>query len=120
MLRQKAFGPVTVGKNPSDAVSATESIATTLLGESNYLYPTRVSVFDGAETGQVRGYHIGNSDVSSRVVDTNYLMNDEFNGILNNHYLGGENRDGIRFYNRVFEQDRFRLRNVDYSAQIAK
>ena len=116
----EVFGPVTVGKNPSDAVSATESIATTLiLGESNYLYPTRVSVFDGAETGQVRGYHIGNSNVSSRVADTNYLMNDEFNGMFNNHYLGGENRDGIRFYNRVFEQDRFRARVTDYSAQIA-
>ncbi len=115
----ESFGPFTIGVNPTDTVNATESIATQLiLGESDYLYPTRFSVFDGAETGQVKGFHIGNSDVVSRVADTQYLMNDEF-GILNDHYIGGENRDGIRFYNRVFEQDRFRLRNVDYSAQIA-
>jgi len=114
-----SFGPFTIGVNPTDTVNATESIATQLiLGESSYLYPTRFSVFDGAETGQVKGYHIGNSDVVSRVADTQYLMNDEF-GVLNNHYIGGENRDGIRFYNRVFEQDQFRLRNIDYSAQIA-
>jgi len=114
-----SFGPFTIGVNPTDTVNATESIATQLiLGESSYLYPTRFSVFDGAETGQVKGYHIGNSDVVSRVADTQYLMNDEF-GVLNGHYIGGENRDGIRFYNRVFEQDQFRLRNIDYSAQIA-
>jgi len=115
-----SFGPFTIGVNPTDTVNATESIATQLiLGESTYLYPTRFSVFDGAETGQVKGFHIGNSDVASRVADTNYLMNGEFNGMFNNHYLGGENRDGIRFNNRVFEQDRFRSRVTDYSAQIA-
>lgn len=114
-----SFGPFTIGVNPTDTVNATESIATQLiLGESSYLYPTRFSVFDGAETGQVKGFHIGNSDIASRVADTQYLMNNEF-GILNDHYIGGENRDGIRFYNRVFEQDQFRLRNIDYSAQIA-
>lgn len=115
----ESFGPFTIGLNPTDTVSATESIATQLtLGESDYLYPTIVSVFDGAETGKVRGYHIGDSNVTSRVADTQYLMNNEF-GILNDHYIGGENRDGIRFYNRVFAQDRFRVRNIDYSAQIA-
>lgn len=115
----ESFGPFTIGLNPTDAVNATESLTTQLiLGESDYLYPTIVSVFDGAETGKVRGYHIGDSDVTSRVADTQYLMNNEF-GILNDHYIGGENRDGIRFYNRVFAQDRFRVRNIDYSAQIA-
>jgi len=115
----ESFGPFTIGVNPTDTVNATESIATQLiLGESSYLYPTRFSVFDGAETGQVKGFHIGNSDVASRVADTQYLMNDEF-GVLNDHYIGGENRDGIRFYNKVFEQDQFRVRNIDYSAQIA-
>ena len=115
----ESFGPFTIGLNPTDTVNATESLTTQLiLGESDHLYPTIVSVFDGAETGQVKGYHIGNSDVASRVADTQYLMNDEF-GVLNDHYIGGENRDGIRFYNRVFEQDRFRVRNTDYSAQIA-
>ena len=115
----ESLGPFVIGLNPTDTVNATESIATQLiLGESTHLYPTRVSVFDGAETGQVKGFHIGNSDVASRVADTQYQMNDEFS-LLNDHYIGGENRDGIRFYNRVFEQDRFRLRNVDYSAQIA-
>ena len=115
----ESFGPFTIGLNPTDTVNATESLTTQLiLGESNYLYPTIVSVFDGAETGKVKGFHIGNSDIVSRVADTQYLMNDEF-GVLNGHYIGGENRDGIRFYNRVFEQDRFRVRNIDYSAQIA-
>ena len=115
----ESFGPFTIGLNPTDAVNATESLTTQLiLGESDYLYPTIVSVFDGAETGKVRGYHIGDSNVTSRVADTQYLMNDEF-GVLNDHYIGGENRDGIRFYNRVFAQDRFRVRNIDYSAQIA-
>ncbi len=115
----ESFGPFTIGLNPTDAVNATESLTTQLiLGESDYLYPTIVSVFDGAETGKVRGYHIGDSNVTSRVADTQYLMNNEF-GILNDHYIGGENRDGIRFYNRVFAQDRFRVRNIDYSAQIA-
>ena len=115
----ESLGPFVIGLNPTDTVNATESLTTQLiLGESDHLYPTRVSVFDGAETGQVKGFHIGNSDVASRVADTQYQMNDEFS-LLNGHYIGGENRDGIRFYNRVFEQDRFRLRNVDYSAQIA-
>ena len=115
----ESFGPFTIGLNPTDTVSATESLTTQLiLGESNYLYPTIVSVFDGAETGKVKGYHIGDSNVTARVADTHYLMNDEF-GVLNDHYIGGENRDGIRFYNRVFEQDRFRVRTLDYSAQIA-
>ena len=106
---------------PPDSVRTTESIATQLtLGESDYLYPTIVSVFDGAETGEVKGYHFGTgaNDIVSRVADTNDLINSEFS-LLNDTYIGGENRDGIRFYNRVFEQDRFRLRNIDYSAQIA-
>tara|TARA_S200000501_G_scaffold40957_1_gene33354 strand:- start:4213 stop:5550 length:1338 start_codon:yes stop_codon:yes gene_type:complete len=117
----ESFGPFTIGLNPTDTVSATESIATQLtLGESDYLYPTIVSVFDGAETGEVKGYHFGTgaNDIVSRVADTNDLINSEFS-LLNDTYIGGENRDGIRFYNRVFEQDRFRLRNIDYSAQIA-
>ena len=114
-----SFGPFTIGLNPTDSVTAAESIATTLtLGETSRLYPTRISAFDGAETGKVRGFHIGNSNEADRVPDLSFLINEGFSGI-NEKFLGGDNPDAVRHYNRVFNQDLFRLRVLDFSGQIS-
>ena len=113
-----SFGPFTIGLNPTDTVSAVESIATTLtLGDTTRLYPTRISAFDGAETGKVRGFHIGNSNEVSRVADLSFLLNEGFSAV-NEKFLGGAS-DTVRHYNRVFNQDLFRLRVLDFSGQIS-
>ena len=113
-----SFGPFTIGLNPTDTVSAVESIATTLtLGDTTRLYPTRISAFDGAETGKVRGFHIGNSNEVSRVADVSFLLNEGFSAV-NEKFLGGAS-DTVRHYNRVFNQDLFRLRVLDFSGQIS-
>ena len=113
-----SFGPFTIGINPTDTVSAVESIATTLtLGDTTRLYPTRISAFDGAETGKVRGFHIGNSNEVSRVADVSFLLNEGFSAV-NEKFLGGAS-DTVLHYNRVFNQDLFRLRVLDFSGQIS-
>ena len=113
-----SFGPFTIGLNPTDTVSAVESIATTLtLGSTERLF-NRVSAFDGAETGKVRGFHIGDSNEADRVPDLSFLINEGFSGI-NEKFLGGDNPDAVRHYNRVFNQDLFRLRVLDFSGQIS-
>jgi len=112
-----SFGPFTIGLNPTDTVSAVESIATTLtLGSTERLF-NRVSVFDGAETGKVRGFHIGNSNEVSKVADLSFLINEGFSAV-NEKFLGGAS-DTVRHYNRVFNQDSFRLRVLDFSGQIS-
>ena len=67
--------------------------------------------------GKVRGFHIGNSNEVSRVADLSFLLNEGFSAV-NEKFLGGAS-DTVRHYNRVFNQDLFRLRVLDFSGQIS-
>ena len=101
----------------SNTASVTESINTSLiLGESDRLYPDFVVAVDGAETGQVRGYHIHGNQVS-RYAELGHQLNEEF-GMLNEAVLFGEGKDGVQFYDKLFIQDRYRFRKVDTSQVI--
>lgn len=101
----------------SDTASVTESINTSLvLGESTYLYPDFAVAIDGAETGQVRGYHIHGNQVS-RYAELGHQLNEEF-GMLNEAVLFGEGKDAVQFYDKLFIQDRYRFRKVDTSQVI--
>ena len=101
----------------SDTASITESINTSLvLGESSYLYPDFAVAVDGAETGQVRGYHVHGNQVS-RYAELGHQLNEEF-GMLNEAVLFGEGKDAVQFYDKLFIQDRYRFRKVDTSQVI--
>ena len=104
----------------SDTATASESINLNLiLGESSYLYPDFAYMNDGNESPSLRGYHKGiGDDYAERLVDTGYLMNEDYAGMLNEGLLGGVGGDAVRWYALEFVQSAFRFRNVDYDAQV--